>query len=511
MNHGPSSRWQAHFLLAMVLAIATAGLVYELGMAAVASYVLGDSVRQFSIVIGAYLSALGLGAYLSRFVDDDLARTFVNVELSAALVGGMSSPALFIAFSLGSSFQLLLLLVVIAVGTLVGIELPLLMRILQTRLTFKDLVARALTYDYAGALVGSLGFSLYLVPKLGLVQTSLVCGLVNAVVALAATWVLFDKAEAQRRKLMSLRWSAAGVIAMLLMAVAFAPSWVTWSESRNYGQVLHAEDSPYQRLLLTKRDGHVELYLNGHLQFSASDECRYHEALIHPALALTPYPRRVLVGGGGDGLAVREILKWPQVERIDLVDLDPQVTQLASHHPALVALNHGSLADKRLAIHNQDAFQWVERHPELYDAIVLDFPDPTSLGVGKLFTTAFYRRIRQRLAPGGTIVVQATSPLLSPNSFWSIARTIAEVGLRTHPIRVFVPSFGDWGFVLARSDAFPEPLPLPAHVTLRCLDQTALASLSEFPFDTAAAQSAVNRLDNQSLVQIYLEETQRLD
>lgn len=511
MNNGRSSRWQAHFLLAMVLAIATAGLVYELGMAAVASYVLGDSVRQFSLVIGAYLSALGLGAYLSRFVDDDLATTFVSVELSAALVGGMSSPALFIAFSLGASFQLLLLVIVVAVGTLVGIELPLLMRILQTRLPFKDLVARALTFDYAGALIGSLGFSFYLVPQIGLVQTSLMCGLINAIVALGATWALFNNAETDRRRLANLRWSAAGVIATLLIAVAFAPSWVRWSESRSYGQVLQAEDSPYQRLLLTRRDGHLELYLNGHLQFSARDECRYHEALVHPALALTSNPRRILVGGGGDGLALREVLKWPQVERVDLVDLDPRVTQLALHQPDLVALNRASLSDRRVAIHNRDAFQWVEQTRQLYDAIILDFPDPTSLGVGKLFTTTFYARARQRLAMGGTIVVQATSPLLSPNSFWSIARTIAEVGLRTQPIRVFVPSFGDWGFVLARSADFPEALPVPTEVTLHCLDKASLGSLLEFPLDTRASKSAVNRLDNQILVQTYLEETQRLD
>lgn len=495
----------------MVLAIATAGLVYELGMGAVASYVLGDSVRQFSLVIGAYLSALGLGAYLSRFVEENLATTFVAVELSAALVGGMSSPALFLAFSLGATFQLLLLVVVVAVGTLVGLELPLLMRILQNRLSFKDLIARALTFDYAGALVGSLAFSLYLVPKLGLVQTSLVCGLINAAVALGATWILFDRHAANRRRLRTLRWSAMSVVLMLLVAMAFAPQWVTWSESRTYGRVLHAEDTAYQRLLLTRREGDLELYLNGHLQFSSRDECRYHEALVHPALASTPRARRILVGGGGDGLALREILKWPEVEHVDLVDLDPRVTRLALSQPDLKSLNEASLSDRRVTIHNQDAFQWVQRERPPYDAILLDFPDPTSLGVGKLFTTTFFARVRKILGPDATLMVQATSPLLSPNSFWTIERTMAAVGLRTRPMRVFVPSFGDWGFVLAKSTEFKPPLPIPPGVSLRCLDGHALLRLSEFPTDTAPQTVAVNRLDNQILVQLYLQESQRLD
>ncbi|HMA92602.1 MAG TPA: polyamine aminopropyltransferase [Polyangiaceae bacterium] len=503
--------WQARFLLTMVLAIATAGLVYELGMGAVASYVLGDSVRQFSLVIGAYLSALGLGAFLSRYVDKELATTFVNVELSAALVGGLSSPALFMAFSLGASFQLLLLVIVASVGTLVGIELPLLMRILESRLSFKDLVARSLTYDYAGALIGSLAFSLYLVPRLGLVRTSIVCGLVNASVGLAATWVLFPSGERQRSRLAQLRWSGLGVLVVLLAALLYAPAGVTWAESRTYGRAQRAVDSQYQRLLLTERDHHLELYLNGHLQFSSQDECRYHEALVHPTLGLSPHPRRVLIGGGGDGLALREVLKWPSIERVVLVDLDPEMTALAARQPGLVALNRHSLSDQRVDVQNADAFQWVSHGNERYDAVILDFPDPTSLGVGKLFTTTFYRRLKNVLAPDAVVVVQATSPLLSPNSFWSIEHTLASVGYHTRPLRVFVPSFGDWGFVVAKLGQLPTEPSVPQSVELHCLDRRGLAWLSEFPADTRPTQISVNRLDNQSLVSTYLEEAQRLD
>jgi len=495
----------------MVLAIATSGLVYELGMAAVASYVLGDSVRQFSIVIGAYLSALGLGAYLSRYVERQLAAAFVNVELTAALIGGLSSPGLFIVFSLGASFQLLLLVVVVAVGTLVGLELPLLMRILETKLSFKELVARTLTFDYAGALVGSLGFSLFLVPKFGLVQTSILCGLLNAAVALLATWLLTGNDLRERRSLRLARSSAILVIAMLVVTLIFAPGWVSRSESRSYGQVKFAQDTAYQRILLTQRAGSLELYLNGHLQFSAADECRYHEALVHPALAQVSRVRSVLVGGGGDGLATREILKWPDIELVRLVDLDPAMTELARHQTEVSALNQHSLDDPRVTVVNQDAFRWIEYDADSYDAIILDFPDPTSYGVGKLFTDTFYARLARLLAPGGTLVVQATSPFLSPNSFWSIERTLRSVGYHTLPMRVFLPSFGDWGFVLAKLEPIDRVVDIPRFIPLVCLDSSAAQRLTEFPDDCLANAVAVNQLVNQSLVHTYLEEAKRIE
>ncbi|MGC4070298.1 MAG: hypothetical protein QM784_37675 [Polyangiaceae bacterium] len=287
------SRLRARVLLAMVLVIATAGLVYELGMASVASYVRGDSIRQFFIVIGVYLSALGFGAYLSRFIDRKLAISFVQVELGTALVGGLSAPILFVAFSYGATFELLLLLVVTTVGTLVGIELPLLMRILERQMTFKDLVARALTYDYAGALLGSLGFSLFLVPKLGLARSSIVCGILNAFVGLVATWFLVDPQENANRHMARARVISIATVLLLGGVYCCAPRIVAYGESRLLGPVTTIIDTPYQRISLIEREGADELYLNGHLQFSSRDECRYHEALVHTAMALSPHPERV--------------------------------------------------------------------------------------------------------------------------------------------------------------------------------------------------------------------------
>src|SRR5438105_901231 len=152
-----------------VFVIATCGLVYELLAGTLASYLIGDSVTQFSLIIGLYLSALGAGAWLSRFLDQGLARRFVDVELGVALLGGCSAPILFFAFARLEHFVVVLYPLVFAIGVLVGLEIPLLMRLLEHQLEFKEIVSRVLTFDYLGSLAASILFPLLLVPRLGLV------------------------------------------------------------------------------------------------------------------------------------------------------------------------------------------------------------------------------------------------------------------------------------------------------------------------------------------------------
>jgi spermidine synthase len=495
----------------MVLVIATAGLVYELVMAAVASYVLGDSVTQFSIVIGVYLSALGLGAYLSRFVNQRLALTFVDVELGAALIGGLSAPALFLAFSLTNAFRLVLYATVLAVGTLVGLELPLLIRILRRELEFKELIAKALTFDYAGALLGSLAFSLLLVPVLGLLHTSLACGLVNAIVAFWSTFLLVPDDERERRGMAAARVRAAFVIVIVLVALTLASRIGELSEASLYGgKLLFAEQSRYQRIALVERGPALQLYLNGNLQFSSADEHRYHEALVHPAVASAARRERVLVGGGGDGLAVREILRWPEVKSVTLVDLDERMTSLARSRPDLKALNRAALDDARVQVVNADAMVWFDENRERFDVIVLDFPDPSSYSLGKLYSRRFYASALARLADDGALVVQSTSPLFARRAFWCIEATLASVGFQTLPYHVFVPSFGEWGFVLAKRQPLVVPIELPP-APLRYLDARTLGPLFSFPPDMQKVTVRVNRLDNQALVGYYLAEWDRFN
>ncbi len=498
-------RVNALALLTMVLVISAAGLVYELVMAAVASYVLGDSVTQFSTVIGVYLSALGLGAYLSQYVQRRVDQRFVDVELATALVGGLSAPGLFLAFSFTGAFHLILYATVCAVGALVGLELPLLIRILKEEYELDQLIARSLTFDYAGALIGSLGFSLLLVPWLGLVHTSIACGLINALVGLASTWVLWPADREERRGMRRARARAVGVTAVLVAALIGAGHVAGVAEQAMYADpITLARQSTYQRIVVTSSHGATRLFLNGNLQFDSRDEHRYHEALVHPAMAIARSHGRIAIGGGGDGLAVREILRWPDVESILLVDLDSAVTDLARSEEPLVSLNQHSFADPRVSIVNADAMVWFSETKEQFDVIVLDFPDPSNYSLGKLYSRRLYDDLRQRLAPGGVLVVQSTSPLFARHAFWCVVTTLEQSGFATLPYHAFVPSFGEWGYVLATHEPVAWPVILP-RLSLRYLSAEVLATLPHFGPDMSRVATRANRLNNQALVGYYLD------
>jgi spermidine synthase len=281
-------------------------------------------------------------------------------------------------------------------------------------------------------------------------------------------------------------------------------------ERQLFGDIVRAIQSPYQRILLTKRKGNLDLFLNGRLQFSSSDEKRYHEALVHPVLAAATQPRRVFVGGGGDGLALREILKWQAVRSITLVDIDPAITRLAATQAQLLRLNQRSMLSERVHVVNADAMIYLASTRETYDVILLDFPDPTQLALGKLYTTQFYSIVRDHLNPAGALGVQCTSPLLTRQSFWSIISTLEAVGLKVIPYRAFIPSFGDWGFAVARREPFEFPRQLPS-IPISTLDRDTLLELPRMPCDTQRVPARINSLNNQALVAVYLRESARFE
>jgi spermidine synthase len=481
--------------------------VYELLAGTLASYVLGDDITQFSLIIGIYLFALGVGAWLSGFIESGLARRFIEVELAVALLGGASAPLLFLSFSRLSYFHVILYSIVFAVGTLVGLELPLLMRILKDNLDFKDLVSRVLTFDYVGALVAAILFPIFFVPRIGLVRTSLLFGLLNAGVGLWATWFMRPLIKGE---VSALRARAAIVIALLAIGVIKANSLTSLAEDELFAdEIIHSRTTPYQRIVVTRGKAGFQLFLNGHLQFSSADEYRYHEALVHPAMTLANPPRRVLVCGGGDGLALREILRYPSVEWVTLVDLDPAITDLSQTFSPLVELNRHSFSDPRVHIVNQDAMIWLEEPGDPFDVAIIDFPDPNTFALGKLYTTRFYRLLKSRLTPGAAFSVQCTSPLFARASYWCIVKTIEAAGFFVRPYQTAVPSFGVWGFALARSAAFDPPAnALPG---LRFLDNESMAAMFILPADLGPVPVEINRLDNQALVRYYDSEWKRYE
>ena len=492
-------------LLVSVFVVAACGLVYELAAGALASYLLGDSVLQFSTIIGCYLFAMGIGSWLSRFVEDHLAAVFLRVELLVGLIGGLMPATLFLLYGWSApSFRWLLYGQVLLIGTLVGLEIPLVMRLMRRHYVLKDLVSQVLTFDYLGALAVSLAFPLLFVPRLGLIRTGLLFGLMNAAVAVWAMWVF--RHELRHRLAHGL--SAAMVIAILMAAWAGTELITRWGEDQAFGRhIVIAETSPYQRIVVTRNKDHIRLFLNGNLQFSSRDEYRYHESLVHPVMSAHPAPRSVLVLGGGDGMAAREILRYPAVERVTLVDLDARVTAIFAQRPELVALNQGALTSPKVRIVNEDAFKWLEAGADFYDVIVVDLPDPTNYALGKLYTTAFYELVEQHLSAHGLVVVQTTSPLYARRSFWTVAHTLATTGLAVTPYHALVPSFGDWGYLIGSRRPYEEPRTLgPAAGPLRYLTADLLPGLFEFPADMREVPTGINHLNNQVLVQTFQEE-----
>lgn len=497
-----------------VIIIATCGLIYELLAGTLASYVLGDSVTQFSLIIGIYLFAMGVGSWLSRFVDKNIAERFIEIELAVAILGGVSAPLLFLTFASLSYFSVILYSVVFGIGTLVGLEIPLLMRILKDELDFKELVARVLALDYVGALAASILFPIFLVPTLGLVRTSLVFGVLNACVGLWGTWLLADLLKPN--KILFLRLKAVAVIILLAIGAIKSDDLTKLAESELFpDKIIYAESSSYQRIVVTRGKTGFGLFLNGNLQFNSFDEYRYHEALVHPAmLAFDDEPKSVLVLGGGDGLAVREVLKHDSVEEITLVDLDPAITKLGKDLPLLSELNGNSLGDKRVKIVNADAFVWLDNNEiEPFDVAIVDFPDPNNFALGKLYSTRFYNLLRQKLKPDSSLVIQSTSPLYARNSYWCIVGTLASTGFEVRPYQTTVPSFGIWGYVLAKRNDFESPTEIPENLDLKFLDSKSMKAMFDFPLDAAKPKDEleINRLDNQALVRYYESEWRRFE
>jgi spermidine synthase len=500
MRKENSAQW---LLLVAVFVIATCGLIYELVAGTLASYLLGDSVTQFSTIIGVYLFSMGIGSFISRYFHTGLLQLFIRIELLVGLIGGFSAAILFVVFPLASSFRIILYSIVGLTGILVGLEIPLLMRILKDKVEFKELVSRVFTFDYIGALLASLIFPLLLVPHLGLIRTSLFFGILN----IAIGWYLAHYFAREIRQAVVLKATAIFLLLLEVIAFVFSENIMAYSETMTFNdQVVYATSSPYQRIVITRNKRELRLFLNGNLQFSSFDEYRYHEALVHPALSSVRDPEKVLVLGGGDGLAIREILKYPAVKKITLVDLDAVMTKLFSSQEILKKINGSSLSHPKVTVHNEDAFMWLRKNTELFDAVIIDFPDPSSFSIGKLYSSVFYRLLKNSLKDNGVMVVQSTSPYVAPKSFWCIDTTLRSVGFYTRPYHNHVPSFGEWGYIMAsldeKTDWFSSLPP-----SLRYLNEETLRQMFIFPEDMKTHQRLeINKLNNQALVNYFEDE-----
>ncbi|QQE76883.1 polyamine aminopropyltransferase [Alicyclobacillus sp. SO9] len=432
-------------------AVSICGIVFQVLFGAVGSYAFGDSVATYAWTIGLFLSGMGLGSLASEKIIKNLASRFVQVEFGVALTGGTSSFFMFmiLAYFGVPTAEFYLRLVTFGVGALTGLELPILIRKAQEMgQTVNKSTSRILFADYAGSLAGAIAFVLILRPWLGMVKTAFLIGTVNALIAIWVTYLFRDELKLRRWV-----YQGTGIAIVVLLVAGFlvGDKYTAGFEQKMYADPIVASiQTKYQKIVLTKRANDVRLYLNGNIQFSSSDQYRYHEALVDPIMSLTPSHKSILVVGGGDGIAVNRLLKYKGVRHITLVDLDPKMTHFAMTNPYMTKINHKSLLNPKVTVIHEDAFKYLgTHHSHLYDDIIIDLPDPNNESLNKLYTRTFYTFVRNHLEPNGYMVCQSTSPLFARKAFWTIVDTVHSVGLHARGYHVDVPSFGDWGFTIA--------------------------------------------------------------
>ena len=432
-------------LKACLFATGCSGIVAEFTLSTLASYLLGNSTLQWTLVMSLMLFAMGLGSGLSRRVTVRLLDRFVAVEFTLSVLCASCAAAAYFGTALVSETSAVVYGYAGAIGLLIGMEIPLVARMNEAYETLRTNIASILEKDYYGALAGGLLFAFFALPKLGLTYTPIALGGVNFAVASVLLWRYRGLLE-RRRRLMSAFWvTAAGLIGLGLF---IRPIMLFGEQSRYRDRVIYEAQTPYQRIVITQWKEDYWLYLNGGVQFSTYDEERYHEPLVHPALALAASRERVLVLGGGDGLAVREVIKYPDVRSITLVDLDPAMIDLARTHPALLEANEGALNDPRVQVVNRDAGRFLKDSERLYDIILIDLPDPKGPDLARLYSREFYRSCKQHLSEYGVVVTQSSSPLHASRAFLCVYRTLEAAGFSVLPYHNAVPTMGDWGWNL---------------------------------------------------------------
>ncbi len=488
-------------LAGSVFIIAACSLIYELLISSLSTYLLGSSVIHYSLTIGLFLFFMGVGAWLAQSVDSRLIPVFVSIEIAIGALGGISALLLFFVYANTLYYYPAMIVVIGGIGILVGMELPILTRILETRSGLRRGISQVLTFDYIGALAASLLFPFVLLPYFGHLITAVFVGLVNLVVALVVAWSF-------RKQLYEWRgWFVAGIGAALALLVAcfvwIKPAQVMIESALYEDPVIETRQTRYQKIVVTQRGDDLRLYLDGNLQFSSIDEYRYHEVLVHLPAVFAGRLNRALVIGGGDGLAARELLKYDSIESIDVIDLDDGVTTLATEQPLIAALNNNSLINSRVTVYNQDAWSWLAETGDLYDLVVIDLPDPESEDVAKLYSVAFYQRVARRLSAGGVVITQATSPWFARRAFWSIGGTLDVVFESVKPATAYIPSFGLWGFFVAANHSLDKTV--RSSVNGRYFSDQSLHEVLRLPSDLPQLEVEVNRNHSLPVIEYYRE------
>lgn len=443
--HDTQGRSRSRLLKACLFATGCAGIVAEFVLSTLASYLLGNTTLQWTLVMSLMLFAMGLGSRLSRHFVDRLLDRFIAVEFTLSVLCATSGAAAYFGTAVVGQSAAVVYGYAAAIGLLIGMEIPLVARMNEAYEGLRTNLAGVMEKDYYGALVGGLLFAFFALPTLGLTYTPIVLGTVNFAVASALLLRFRTLTDAPGRLMAG--FVAVG-IGLAALAVMIRPIVMFGEQSRYRDRIVFEKQTPYQNIVMTEWKDYHWLYLNGKIQFSTYDEERYHEPMVHPAMQLAHVRKRVLILGGGDGLALREVLKYPDVEDVTLVDLDPEMVELAKRHPVLMAANDEAFEDSRVHVEYADAGRYLEDASEIFDVILVDLPDPKGPDLARLYSREFYLTCEQHLSELGVVVTQSTSPLHANRAFLCINRTMRDAGLSVLPYHNALPTMGEWGWNL---------------------------------------------------------------
>jgi spermidine synthase len=499
-------------LKAALFATGLAGIVAEYTISTLATYFLGDSVFQWTMIVSIMLFSMGLGSRISKSFEENLLEKFVGIEFILSLVASNVTVIVYVFFALYGNTLFIIYLLSIIVGLLIGMEIPIVIRLNERFDTLKVNISSALENDYYGSLAGGIFFAFIGLPYLGLVYTPLVLGSVNFAVAILLMMVIWGEINSgQKRKFVGF-----GVLVAIVLGLSamFSKNIVQWGDRIRYKDlVVYSEQSRYQKIVLTYSEGDYWLFLNGHQQLSTLDEALYHEPLVHSVMQLHNNPKAVLVLGGGDGVAVRELLKYKSVEDITLVDLDPSITDMARNHPVMLGINGNSLNQSNVTVINQDGFNYLESVPNKFDVVIADFPDPRTVDLGRLYSREFYWLVNRALRADGIMITQAGSPYYAERAFECIDLTIQAAGFQTLRLHNQVLSLGEWGWVIGTKENGRDLQKELQSATLGNIETqwitdeafTRISSFGKTVFEKDYEEVAVNRLHDPVLYRYYLD------
>ncbi len=515
----PEKQARTHLRILLKVALfatGCAGIVAEFVLSTLATYLLGNAIVQWTVVMSLMLFAMGLGSRLSRHFHNRLLDTFILVEFSLSVLCAVSAE---LAYGISAWTEYTAMAIygqALMIGCLIGLEIPLVLRLNQAYEQLRINISEVMEKDYFGALLGGFAFAFLALPYLGLTYTPIVLGAINFLVAAVLFWGYASLVEKKSTLGICFFLTLFLLVALTLLAKPI----IRFGEQQKYrDKVVYEEQTPYQKIVMTQWKDHFWLYINGQEQFSTYDEERYHEPLVHPAMALAIHPENVLVLGGGDGLAVREILKYRSVSLVTVVDIDPAMTNLATQHPVLLSVNKGAFNDGRVRVVNQDAAGFLRDDSKLYGVIIVDLPDPDTIDLMHVYSASFYRRIHRHLIAGGIMVTQAGSPYFARQAFQCILKTVESAGFSVLPYHNQIPTMGEWGWVLGArgEDTSPQTLKKRimaqtySQVDTRFLNQDATIAMVHFGKGVLDADLLekihVNTERNPVLHQYYLKGT----